>query len=50
MRAKSREKHVPKNRIYDYRTLEQVLDEMAIKWATKAENMQRSKKQKAHAL
>jgi len=40
-----KEKHVPKNRIYDSRTLEQVLDEMAIKWALKAEELERKNKQ-----
>ncbi len=32
-----KDKHGPKNRVYSARTLDEILDEMAIKWALKAE-------------
>lgn len=32
-----KDKHGPKNRVYNARTLDEILDEMAIKWALKAE-------------
>ncbi len=47
MGRRRKEKHVPKNRIYDNRTLETVLDEMAMKWAVKAEALERKNKQVA---
>lgn len=36
-----KDKHGPKNRVYSARTLDEILDEMAIKWALKAERSHR---------